>query len=242
MENKIPGIIFEDGHILVLNKPAGLMVHADGRSESPTLVDWLALNFPELAQVGGLHTLDSGRYTERFGVVHRLDRETSGVLLVAKNDEIFYFLQRQFIERTVQKTYLAFVWGEITPPEGVIDLPIGRSREDFRQWTTGDSARGTLRKAITAYRQLQTNEEISLVELSPKTGRTHQLRVHMKAIGHPIICDTRYASKSAAGFSRVALHAKTLVVEYPEGVTKEFSAPLPQDFLDAIESISSGNS
>lgn len=228
-----PTILYEDEHLLALDKPAGLVVHTDGRTEEPTLDSWVLSRYPELKDVGGLHTLDNERYVPRAGILHRLDRETSGVIIVAKDDETFYFLQRQFLDHSIKKTYNAFVVGELKSPEGVIDMPIGRSRSDFRRWTTGDDARGTLRPAITAYRVLDHRGGHSFVELSPKTGRTHQLRVHMKAIGNPILCDERYGTPSGLEFTRLALHAFSLTIVIPGGEQKTFIAPLPADFLVA---------
>lgn len=230
-----PAIIYEDANLLAVDKPAGLVVHADGRTKEPTLADWVLEKLPELKDVGGMHTLDSGRYAPRAGILHRLDRETSGVILVAKNDEAFYALQRQFLDHSIEKTYNAFVLGVPRPGEGVIDLPIGRSRSDFRQWTTGTLARGTLRNATTAYRVLKKAVGFSFLELKPKTGRTHQLRVHLKAFGHPILCDKRYGHSCALGFERLALHARMLSFEYPKGVRRTIEAPLPDDFILALQ-------
>src|SRR3989338_5618425 len=159
-ENRLPvvAVLYEDEHLLAVDKPAGLVVHADGRTKEPTLSDWVLEKYPKQKDVGGMHTLDSGRYAPRAGILHRLDRETSGVLLIAKDDETFYFLQRQFLDHSIEKTYNAFVAGELEKKEGLIELPIGRSRSDFRRWTTGDDARGTLRKAETAYRVLKHGE------------------------------------------------------------------------------------
>lgn len=228
-------ILYEDERLLALDKPSGLVVHPDGRTQEPSVVDWLRARHPELEGVGGLHTLDSGRYVERFGLVHRLDRDTSGVLLVAKDADTFHFLQRQFIARTNEKRYVAFVWGVPERREGDIDLPIGRSRVDFRQWTTGEQARGTLRKAATHYRVVSDNKSASFVDLVPKTGRTHQLRVHLKAIGHPILCDKRYGSPCGLGFSRTALHSAALSFEHPAKGKMTIEAPLPKDFLFALK-------
>ncbi len=216
--------------MLAVAKPAGLVVHADGRTVEPSLVEWVHSKYPESQDIGGLHTLDGGRYVARYGVVHRLDRETSGVILIAKDDETFYFFQRQFLDHTIVKAYNAFVHGTPQPPEGDIVLPIGRSRSDFRRWTTGEDARGTLRDASTHYRVLESREKFSFVELTPKTGRTHQLRVHMLALGHPILCDTRYDSPAGLGFTRLALHALSIKVKLPGGAQKTFTAPLPEDF------------
>lgn len=227
-------IIFESDDLLAVNKPAGLVVHSDGRTIESTLSDWVLKKYPSLKDVGGMHTLDSGRYAPRAGILHRLDRETSGVILIAKNDNAFYLIQRQFLDHSIQKIYNAFVVGLPDPREGIIDLSIGRSRSDYRQWTTGTLARGTLRKAITRYRVEGTNHDFSYLELSPETGRTHQLRVHMKALGHPIVCDTRYDTPPALGFTRLALHATALTFETPERETKTVKASLPLDFMDAL--------
>lgn len=228
-----PTILYEDSNILVVDKPSGLVVHSDGRTTEATLVDWVLEKYPEQKEVGGLHTLDSGRYAPRAGILHRLDRETSGVIMIAKNDETFYFLQRQFLDHSVQKTYNAFVHGVLAEAQGVIDLPIGRSRSDFRRWATGPDARGALRPAETSYRVLETNGTYSYLELKPKTGRTHQLRVHLLALGHPILCDSRYDSQSGLGFERLALHALSLSIKLPSGEQKTFTTPLPPDFLAA---------
>lgn len=235
MSQMNPAILYEDPHLLVVDKPAGLVVHSDGRTEEPTLVDWVKMHYPTLKDVGGLHTLDSERYVERFGIVHRLDRETSGVIMIAKDDEEFYFLQRQFLDHTITKTYNAFVLGVPTPKQGSIGAPIGRSRSDFRQWTTGADARGTQRDASTAYNTLATSTDgkYAFIELTPKTGRTHQLRVHMKSIGHPILCDARYGTPTGLGFSRLALHAVSIQVRLPGDELKTFVAPLPADFIEA---------
>jgi 23S rRNA pseudouridine1911/1915/1917 synthase len=227
-------IIYEDKDIIAVNKPAGLVVHADGRTAEPTLTDWVLAKYPDIKDVGGMHTLDSERYVPRAGILHRLDRETSGVIVIAKDDVAFYSIQRQFLDRSITKTYHAFVWGVPDPRQGTIDLPIGRSRTDFRQWTTGSDARGTERKAITEFIVLSDDRDHAYLELRPRTGRTHQLRVHMKAIGHPIVCDTRYGSATALGFERLALHATTLVFTLPSGKEITLSAPLPNDFLAAI--------
>ncbi len=233
MSKLFPMIIYEDGNLFVVDKPAGLVVHSDGRTKEPTLSDWVLEKYPELKDVGGLHTLDSGRYAPRAGILHRLDRETSGVIVIAKNDETFYFLQRQFLDRSIEKVYNAFIVGELEPKEGVIDLPIGRSRSDFRQWTTGADARGTLRKSTTHYHTKNTNGDFSFVELKPETGRTHQLRVHMRAVGHGIVCDARYGTPPALGFTRLALHARSLQLKLSSGEQHTFTAPFPADFLTA---------
>lgn len=233
-----PSILFEDEALLVLAKPSGLVVHADGRTKEATLVDWLRERYPGLAEIGGEHTLDSGRYTERFGVLHRIDRETSGVILVAKTGEAFGFFQQQFLERTIVKVYDAIVWGTFTEKEGRIDLPIGRSRSDFRRWSVPPDARGTLRVALTEWRVSTAGKGVTHLEVRPKTGRTHQIRVHMKAIGHTIVSDTRYGGAPALGLTRLALHARAITITLLDGAPRTFAASLPEDMSRAITDLS----
>ncbi len=230
-------IIFEDEALLVLNKPAGIAVHEDGHTNAPTLTDWVRKERPLLVGVGESMVLQNGTIIDRPGVVHRLDRDTSGVLVLAKTQETFLFLKAQFQARTIEKEYRAFVWGRMREVQGTIDMPIGRSRKDFRLWSAGKDAGGGMRPAVTRFSVLTKNETHSYCLLQPKTGRTHQLRVHLKAIGHPIICDTRYAPKkpSALGFTRLALHAHALSLLHPNDTRMLFEAPLPEDFLRAEE-------
>lgn len=237
MTPEVP-VIFEDDAILVVNKPAGLVVHSDGRTEEPTLTDWVLEHHPECREVGGLHTLDNGRYAPRAGIIHRLDRETSGVVLIAKTNEAFWPLQQQFIDRKTEKEYLAICLGVPKEKKGTIELEIGRSRKDYRQWAVPPDARGTLRPAHTDYECIAsgTSNEVtySYVCFMPKTGRTHQLRVHAKAAGFPIIADERYHTPSALGMERLALHAEKLRVSY-QGKVEEFTAPIPDDMHDALK-------
>lgn len=223
-----PLIIYEDDNVLVLHKPAGLVVHADGRTTEPTLDEWVLAKYPTLKDVGGIHTLDNGRNVSRTGILHRLDRDTSGVILVARNDETFSALQRQFLDRSVEKVYDALVEGVPEPREGVIELPIGRSRSDFRKWAVPPEARGTLRKAVTEYRVLRGVEggKFAHVECRPKTGRTHQIRVHMSAIGHPLVGDKRYGGPQLLDFNRLALHARSITITMPSGERRTFESPL----------------
>jgi 23S rRNA pseudouridine1911/1915/1917 synthase len=237
-------ILFEDKNYLVLNKPAGLIVHADGKTEEPTLVDWLLEKYPEMKDVGEPWTSPQGQTIYRPGIVHRLDRETSGVLIIAKTQESFEDLKKQFQNREIEKTYNAFVYGKMEEEDGVIDRAIGRSNKDFRMWSAQRGARGELREAITVYKVLETGrpldeargkvaaEGYSYLEVRPKTGRTHQIRVHLKAINHPVIGDSLYAPKRdfALGFERLALHARSLAFKNLEGKELIIEAPLPEDF------------
>jgi len=228
-------IIYEDGALLVVNKPAGLAVHEDGRTDGPFLTDWVREQYPEMVGVGEMMRLQNGARIGRPGVVHRLDRDTSGVLVLAKTEEAHAFLKAQFQQCEIQKEYRAFVWGELKEATGTVDRPIGRSRKDFRLWSSGKDAGGQLRPATTRYTVLCTAEGFSYVSLEPKTGRTHQIRVHMKAIGHPVVCDTRYmpSRAPALGFTRLALHAYALTLTHPNGTRMAFEAPLPEDFTHA---------
>ncbi|MFC1615112.1 RluA family pseudouridine synthase [Patescibacteria group bacterium] len=236
-------IIYEDKDVLVINKPSGLMVHGDGKCNEYTLADWIIEKYPEMKDIG-----EPAEYNDKIvarpGIVHRLDKDTSGVMIIAKNQPAFELLKQQFQDREVQKTYRAFVYGNIKEDEGVIDSPLGRHPKIFNQWIAGTSARGTLREAVTEYKILSRgkidSESVAYVELYPKTGRTHQLRVHLKSISNPIICDPIYAAKRPCllGFDRLALHALSLEIGLPNGETKKFEAPLPEEFVNAEKSLS----
>lgn len=232
-------ILYEDESVLVLNKPSGLAVHYDGRTEEPTLVDWLLEHYPDIKGVGEPMTLQNGTVIERPGIVHRLDRDTSGVIIVAKTQAAFLHLKRQFHDRLAQKEYRAFVYDAVKEESGVIDFPIGRQKSNPTLWSATRGAKGNLREAKTAYQTLARSPEASALALFPKTGRTHQLRVHCKAINHPIICDPLYAPKRPPllGFSRLALHAVALELTVPSGEYKRFEAPLPDDFAHAYNAL-----
>lgn len=232
-------VVYEDDDVVVVNKPAGLVVHADGKTVEPTLVDWIQTRYPSLKDVGEPMRTLNGKALERPGIVHRLDRETSGVLVIAKNQQTFLYLKEQFQRRVVQKTYNAFVYDIFTEMQGVIDRPIGKSKKDFRQWSAQRGARGTLRDAVTDYNVIRQGKEAAFIEVVPQTGRTHQIRVHLKAIHHPIVCDSLYAPKRTCilGFSRLALHARTLSLTLPDGSTITAEAPLPDDFEQALKKL-----
>ena len=232
-------ILFENENILAIDKPSGLVVHSDGRTKEESVSDWLLEKYPDIKNVGEPWTSPSGEVIYRPGIVHRLDRDTSGVLIVAKNQESFLNLKLQFQDREIKKTYNAFVYGEMKEMEGVIDRPIGRSKSDFRKWSAQRGARGEMREAVTEYKVLQTSKESSYVEVYPKTGRTHQIRVHFKAINHPVICDTLYAENkpNLLGFNRLALHARKIEISGINGDILTIEAPLPADFISALDKI-----
>jgi len=239
-----PTILYEDADVLVINKPAGMMVHEDGISTGETVVDWFLGKYPDAKGVGEPGRSPKGVSLERSGVVHRLDRDTSGVLILAKTAEAFSHLKAQFHDRLVKKEYRAFVYGPMREPWGTIDRPIGRSNRDFRLRSAERGAKGTLRDAVTDWELIGTgrfeNEHFSYLKLSPKTGRTHQLRVHLKAIGKPIVQDGLYAAhliedSNNLGLERLALHAHRLEITLPNGEQERFIAPVPLEFDIAAE-------
>ncbi len=234
-----PEIIFEDTDVLIINKPAGLVVHPDGRTTGETLSDWVLKTHPQMKGVGEPLVLADGRIIDRPGIVHRLDRDTSGVMVLAKNQAAFEFLKTQFQDRETEKTYVTFVYGEMKEKEGTIDRPIGRSAGDFRKRSAQRFAKGSLREALTHYKVLAVGKGVSYVEASPKTGRTHQIRVHFKAINHPIVHDALYAPnrEPVLGFRRLALHAQSLSFTLPSGERRIVTAPLPEDFLQAQQKL-----
>jgi 23S rRNA pseudouridine1911/1915/1917 synthase len=238
-----PSVLYEDTDVLVINKPAGLIVHSDGRTEEYSVAAWVLEKYPALEGVGEAWTSPQGVIVPRPGIVHRLDRDTSGVMILAKTPEAYAYLKDQFQNRTTQKTYRAFVYGHPAANSGVIEAEIVRIRTVPPRW--GVARAGEEKKhraAITHWKVLgrgvdpKTGERVSSLEVQPKTGRTHQIRVHLKYINHPVVCDRLYAPGRPAvlGFSRQALHAFALSIELPSGELRSFEAPLPLDFTEAL--------
>lgn len=228
--------LYSDEDVVVINKPAGLMVHPDTlKKVEPTLVDWIRKHHPEMEEVGEAMVMKDGSEIARPGVVHRLDRDTSGVLILARTQKAFEFFKDAFMEREAAKTYRAFVYGTLQNERGTIDRPIGKSRTDFRQWSATRNPRGVMRDAVTDYKVLGRGGGTTYVEVFPKTGRTHQIRVHFKALQHCVVHDTLYAPGKPGflGFTRLALHALSLRVKLPSGKEMTFKAPLPPDFIEA---------
>ena len=228
-------ILFENDDLVAVDKPAGVMTHPDGVSEEETVSDWFAARYPKSKNVGETQRLKDGTEISRPGVVHRLDRDTSGVLVLAKTPEAHAFLKNAFQEREAHKTYIAFVYGVPKEKEGAIDFAIGRSRKDFRLRSAQPKAKGRMREALTRYRVVGDIGTHALLEVSPETGRTHQIRVHLKAIHHPIVCDRLYAPNHACdlGFSRLGLHAAKLDIPTMEGGRLVIEAPLPAELKAA---------
>lgn len=237
-----PEILYEDADVVVINKPAGLLVHSDGKSEEYTVVEWLLARAPLVRGVGEPAYAQDGTPLERSGVVHRLDKETSGVLILAKTQEAFLHLKAQFHDRLVRKEYRAIVYGTMKEKWGTINRAIGRSNKDARLRSAEQGARGQLRPAVTDWELVGQSDTHAYLKVFPKTGRTHQIRVHLKSISRPIVQDTLYAGESLRGgdnlgFTRLALHAHMLKIVIPNGEEKDFLAPLPHDFEVATTTI-----
>lgn len=213
-------VVFEDEDFLVVDKPSGLAVHPGPGHSSGTLVNAL------LARVGSLSTIGGA---ERPGIVHRLDKETSGLLLVAKNDLAHEALARQLRERTMEKVYLALLRGRLEPRHGVIEAPIARDPDNRQRMAIVPGGR----QASTGYRVLAYLDRHTLVEARPHTGRTHQIRVHFASLGHPIAGDATYGREQASPVPRLFLHARQLRLRHPRtGQPLVFDSPLAAD-LDA---------
>jgi len=232
-------IIYEDQDIVAVNKEAGVLVHDDGSGALDTVAEWFRTKYPESGAVGEPAVLRDGRKIDRPGVVHRLDRDTSGVLVLAKTQTAHAFLKRQFQTHAVRKVYHALVYGTMRGDGGVINKPIGRSTKDFRQWSAEGHPRGTLREALTAYSVVERFPKYTMVEFRPETGRTHQLRVHSKAIGHPIVCDPLYAKRRAClkECARQMLHASSIELTLPSGLVTRIEAAIRDDFASALEAL-----
>jgi len=230
-------ILYQDESLIILDKDADLVVHPGAGRQSGTLAHRLLAHFPEIGEVGG---------PGRPGIVHRLDKGTSGIMVVARTVEAYQALSKAFAERRVDKKYLAIVFGAPSPFEGLIDAAIARHPQQRKEMTI--SARG--RPARTAYRTLGSTDEAALLELSLETGRTHQIRVHLKHLGHPIIGDPVYGEarwknlpkkrqKVFREFPRPALHAWRLAFRHPaDGSQVEFRAVPPGDLTQLWQSLS----
>ena len=219
-------VLYEDDDLIVINKAAGMTVHPGAGQREHTLVNALLHHCSTLSGIGG---------KERPGIVHRLDKETSGCLVAAKNDLAHRELSKQFTARTVEKIYLALVAGKLREETGVIENKIGR-HPVHRQRMSVSSSRG--RVAKTEYRLLRSSEQASLVECKLHSGRTHQIRVHLHHLGHPVLGDKIYAARLAKDFPRQMLHAWKLGFHHPRtGEWKHFEAAVPKDFKYAMASV-----
>ncbi len=221
-------VIYEDDDFLVINKPAGLTVHAPGANyPEETLVDLLLKKYPPLAEVG--------EDKLRPGIIHRLDKEVSGLLVVAKNQTAFELLKNQFQNRTVEKEYLALVHGCLPQPQGVIDLPIDYSTDSHLKMAARPKSQGG-KEALTEYEVLEEIKNYSLLKVKIKTGRTHQIRVHLNAIGHPVVGDIIYhpAKMKVKELGRLFLHASYLSFKDLNGGWQEFHSDLPAELKNFL--------
>jgi len=236
-------VLYEDTNILAIDKPSGILTHPAEHSNEETVFDIFKKKYPKLE------------------LVHRLDKETSGVLLLAKNKKAHEFLKKQFMDREIKKTYVTIVNGSVKNDHGIINKPIGRSPADFRRHLAGRGARGTMREAITEYKVLKRfeittpkpllnkegrdssppakgeGEKFTYLEIKPKTGRTHQIRVHMKFLNHPVACDSLYNPNNPCpkGISRLALHAKSIEFKNLKGEIIKVESPIPKEFTNMVK-------
>jgi len=212
-------IVYEDQDVAVINKPSGLVVHPAPGNYEHTLVNALLYHFKNLSDVN----------PQRPGIIHRLDKETSGLLVIAKNNHAHFALAEQFAKHSIKRKYVALVKGRVEFDENVIELPIGRHPYKRKNMSVGFGKK--TKYAKTYYRTLKRAKDSSLLELEPFTGRTHQLRVHLAFVGHPILGDTKYGRNNE--FARLALHAKSLRFTHPRtGKFLEFSSRIPKEFIN----------
>ncbi len=227
-------VAYEDKNLLVINKPSGLITHpknADDKQESVT--GWLVEKYPEIKTVG--------EDPLRPGLVHRLDKDTSGLLVIAKNQDSFFYLKNLFQNKKIKKFYLALVNGKPKEPRGVIDAPMGRIGMKRTTKVRGNKKLKDKKEAVTEYSTLKNFKDFTLLEVSPQTGRTHQIRVHLKSIGTPVAGDPLYGRKNPNGPKepeRLFLHAYKLQFISPDGKSLAFETDLPDDlqkFINKLE-------
>ena len=216
-------ILYEDEDLMVVDKPWGLTVHPAPGHQSHTLVNGLLALRPNFSGIGGV---------QRPGIVHRLDKDTSGLMLVAKNDAAHHSLAMQLQKRIIHKHYVALVWGKPNPATGVVEAAIARDLRNRKRMAVVPQGR----ESVTNYETVEVFPDVSLVEVRPVTGRTHQIRVHLTSIGHPLVGDTLYSNKKTDLVERQFLHAEKLAFELPStGEVLEVSSPLPSDLQRALD-------
>ncbi|MBI5356849.1 RluA family pseudouridine synthase [Candidatus Collierbacteria bacterium] len=232
-------ILYEDDYLMVINKPAGVVVNRVDTEKGETIQDWAE---KRITIYDLRFTNDNSEFFSRSGIVHRLDKETSGCLIIAKTEEAFVDLQRQFSERLVKKEYLALVHGKVEPKEGTIKVPIARSHHDRDKFTVvaGGRKSETSYAVISHYSLLSTY--YSFIRVFPKTGRTHQIRVHFKYFGHPLVSDEKYGGNIALEdrkwCSRIFLHAAKIQFSHPVAKDKvPIEADLPSDLEGVLKNL-----
>lgn len=222
-------IILEDKDFIAVNKPAGLLVHRTKNSKEMTLVDWIIKKYPEIKHVGD-------KPEERPGIVHRLDRDTSGVIIIARNQKFFEYLKKLFSEHSVKKNYFALAFGKMKDKRGVINSPISvKSKTVKRTIYSGKMTKS----AVTEFRVLKffsiSGESYSFLKIMPKTGRTHQIRIHLASIGHPIVGDNLYGKRQNPwSINRQFLHAESIEFNLRDGERIKIAADLPTELKKII--------
>ena len=240
-------VIYETKDFVAVNKPAGVLVHPvkslkhKTEGEGETLAEWAVKRYPEVKNVGDEPEV-------RPGIVHRLDRDTSGIILICRNQEFFEYAKNLFKTHEIKKTYLALVWGKLEPKTGEIKTPIGIKNGSIKRTVWQKTAKD-LKDAVTEYKVVKNFEvfgpdekvqDFSLVEVSPKTGRTHQIRIHMASVGHPVVGDKLYGGKNTAPFEldRQFLHAASLEFAMADGHRIMLEAELPEELKRIIDTFS----
>lgn len=224
-ENIPLDIVYEDQDLLVVNKEKGMVVHPSAGHQTGTMVNALLYHCQDLSGINGV---------ERPGIVHRIDKDTSGLLVVAKNDLAHRNLSEQMSEKTIERKYEALVHGEIPHETGMVDAPIGRDPKDRQKMTVVDNGK----PAITHFQVLKSYPDYTRIECQLETGRTHQIRVHMRYIGYPLVGDPKYGPRKTLDANGQVLHAKSLAFTHPKtGEWLKFEAPLPTYFADVIDYI-----
>lgn len=215
-------VLYEDDDCVVISKPVGILSHSKGAfNPEATVASWL---------LSKLKNTDFPlELNDRVGIVHRLDRATSGVMICAKNKDALSWLQKQFSQRKVKKSYVAITTGQFKQDEAIIDMPVERNPKKPQTFRVGSNGKS----AQTLYKVIEHNDKYSLLDLKPTTGRTHQLRVHLEHLGHPIVGDTMYGGQAA---DRLYLHAKSLEITLPNRERKVFEVPLPAAFAELMKS------
>ncbi len=224
-ENLDLDIVYEDADVLVVNKPKGMVVHPAPGHMTGTLVNGLMYHCKDLSGINGVL---------RPGIVHRIDKDTSGLLMVAKNDTAHESLVNQLVNKTVTRKYIALVHGHIAHDKGTIDAPIGRDQKDRQKQAVVDNGK----HAVTHFQVVERFGDYTLLECRLETGRTHQIRVHMNYIGFPLVGDPKYGPKKTIDFGGQVLHAATLGFDHPStGEYLEFEAPLPADYEQLLNDL-----
>ena len=221
-------IIEENDDFIIINKPAGISVHPGDHEHEDTVVNWALAHFPQIKNVG--------ENPLRPGIVHRLDKETSGILIIVKNQKSFKHFKQLFSERKIKKTYFALCWGSFQKNKGQISTFIGKSNSNPLKQATSANAEKLInpKKALTSFEVVEQRKEMSLIRVSPKTGRKHQIRIHLQSIGHPIVGDKIYNTKNFQQDNkkhhRLMLHAQKIEFYFPPGKRYSLESDLPKDF------------